>query len=298
MGCRIPASRARERTGVLGAGRGAAGMPPEVRKPQRAPTCTAARSELRARLGRAGAPGRRGAGLGGRGAHHAELAALFRGGGPGGIPSAGLPPRLHPAEDTAGPAAAAATGTAARGAAAAAEEVSARGSRFLLPGWASAGEARGGQKPGSPNSVSRDLRGGRSAPSLPTAPCDSARAARPGQASHTRVTAAAVRVLRGLPPLPASPLRDGPSSARGAGRWGKGASGRRPSQPRRRVLARRPPGLRGRGAPRVMKALAAGCAVARRVLGSLFIAGGAARRSRPAALSAGGTARPLFVPSR
>lgn len=38
-------------------------------------------------------------------------------------------------------------------------------------------------------------------------------------------------------------------------------------------------GLQGRGAPRVIKALAAGCTVAHPVLGGLFIAGGGARRS-------------------
>lgn len=121
----------------------------------------------------------------------------------------------------------------AAAAAAAKEEVSARGSRFLLPGWASAGEARGGQKPGSPNSVPRDLRGGRAAPSLPSAPCDSAQAARPGQASHMRVTAAAVRVRRGLPPLPASPLPDGPSSGfrPGGGRRGRRGPGASPASP-------------------------------------------------------------------
>lgn len=56
--------------------------------------------------------------------------------------------------------------------------------------------------------------------------------------------------------------------------------------------------LGGLGGPHVMKALAARCAVAHPVLGSLFIAGGAARRSGPAALSAGGTASRLFAPLR
>lgn len=283
-------------------------MPRAVRETQKAPTCAAARSEPGAPPGRAGARGRLGAGLRGRGAHRAGPAALFPRGGPAGVPSARLPPLLHRAEDPAGPAAAAATGTVARGLRRRRRQrrrQRRRRGRCLRaarvsssPGWASEGEARGGQKPGSPNSVPRDLRGVRGAPSLPSAPCDSSRAARPGQASPTRATAAAVRVRRGLPPLRASPPRDGPSSARQSGGWGAGVSGRRPSQPRRRVLARRPPGLRGLGAPRVMKALAAGCAVAHPVLGSLFIAGGAARRSRPAALSAGGTASPPFAAPR
>lgn len=141
-------------------------------KPEKAPTCAAGRSERGARPGRAGARGQLGDGLGRRGAHRApwRRASSRRGLGRG--PSARLPPLLHPAEDTTGPAAAAAaTGTVA--AEEEEEEVSARDSRFLLPGWASAGEARGGQDRGSPVSVPRDLRGPRGAlHPHHTAPCD------------------------------------------------------------------------------------------------------------------------------
>lgn len=119
-------------------------------------------------------------------------------------------------------------------------------------------------------------------PPLPTAPCDFAPAAQPGQASHTRATAAAVRVSRGLPPLPASPLPGGPSSARPGGsspRLGEEVRGTAPSSPSAGSWPAVRLGLRGRGAPRVIKALAVGCAVARPVLGGLFIAGGTACRS-------------------
>lgn len=165
-------------------------------------------------------------------------------------------------------------------AAAAEEEVSARDSRFLLPGRASAGEARGGLNPGSPNSVPRDLRGGRDAPSSPTAPCDSARAAWPRRASHSRATAAAVQSTAvslpslSLPsravhpqPAPGQPA-SAPRGCRGAAAPSPGA-GSWPDEY---------PGLRGRGTPRLLRP-------SRRdvrsnpVLSSLFIAGGTASRA-------------------
>lgn len=127
-------------------------------------------------------------------------------------------------------------------AAAAAEEVSARGSRFLLPGRASAGEARGGLNPGSPNSVPRDLRGGRDAPSLPTAPCDSARAAWPRRASHSPATAAAVRSTAvSLPSLSLPSRAVHPQPAPGQPASAPRGVRAPPHQPQSRVLARRIP---------------------------------------------------------
>ena len=122
------------------------------------------------------------------------------------------------------------------------EEVSARGSRFLLPGRASAGEARGGLNPGSPNSVPRDLRGGRDAPSLPTAPCDSARAAWPRRASHSPATAAAVRSTAvSLPSLSLPSRAVHPQPAPGQPASAPRGVGAPPHQPQSRVLARRIP---------------------------------------------------------
>lgn len=159
--------------------------------------------------------------------------------------------------------------------------MSARGSGFLLPAWASALEARGRQEPGSPYSVPGELGGGLGVLLLPTAPCDCARAARPGRASHTRATAAALRVRRGLPPLLATPRPQarGPSSASVCG-GNRGEVLGPPPHPDPCAGSGHSVSLgsRGRGAPRVMQALVAGCAVAHPVLGCLFIAGGTARR--------------------
>lgn len=183
-------------------------------------------------------------------------------------PSARLPP-LHRAGDPAGPAsaAAAATGTAAAAAEAEQEEeeeeeVSARGSRFLLPGWASAGEARGGQERGSPDSVPGGLRGGRGAP-LHAAPCDR----RSGTAGTGEPHADDSCCSAGPPRPPAPPrLRSSggaSSAARGLQPWpGGGCRGAVPAQG---------PGLRfawgpGTRSPRVIEALVAGCAAAHAVL--------------------------------
>lgn len=190
-------------------------------KPEKAPTCAAARSERGARPGRAGARGQRGDGLGGRGGHRAPWRRASSRRGPGGGPEARLPPLLHPAEVTAGPAAAAATGTVA---AKEEEEVSARDSRFLLPGWASAGEARGGQDRGSPDSVPRDLRGPRGAPRPHhTAPCDR----RSGTAGTGESHASDSCCSAGLP-LPPCPRRLAPSRRPSSARPGAGV-GARPS---------------------------------------------------------------------
>lgn len=119
-----------------------------------------ARLELRSELGRAGAPGHPEDGLGGRGVHGPQLVALLPpyAAGVGTAPQSVLLLRV---EETAGPRWLAATGTAVWPAAATAaeeeEEVSARAARlrFLLPGWASAGEAGAGE-----GGSSRDLPSG------------------------------------------------------------------------------------------------------------------------------------------
>lgn len=140
--------------------------------------------------------------------------------------------------------------------------MSARGSRFLLPGWASAGEARGGRRRGSPDLVLGDLRRGRGALSLPTMPCDCPRGTAGADESHAGNSCCSAGPPRPPSPLCLSPLPGGPSSARPvapAPERGRGVS-RAPSQ--RRVLARRTPGAPGRGAAREIKALVAGCAAA------------------------------------
>lgn len=159
-------------------------------KPKQQPTCAAARSERGARRGRAGAPGQPGDGLGEREVHRACGLRASHSRGSGGGPSPRLPPLLHPAGETAGPTAASAA--TATGTVAAAtqeeeeEEVSARGSRFLLLGWASAEGARGGRQRGCPDSVPGELRGGRGALSTlpPTTPCDCPRGTAGTDESH------------------------------------------------------------------------------------------------------------------
>lgn len=121
------------------------------------PTSEVARSELRSELGRAGAPGHPEDGLGGRGVHGPQLAALLppHAAGVGTTPQSLLLLRV---EETAGPRWLAATGTAVWPAAATAaeeeEEVSARGLlAFPPPGLGERGGSRGGgggQQPGSP----------------------------------------------------------------------------------------------------------------------------------------------------
>ena len=116
---------------------------------EKAPTCAVARSLRGVGRGRAGARGQLGAGLGVRDVHRARGCGLPAAGSREGDPR--LLPLLLQAEDTRDPTAvAAATGTAEAVVVAEAEaeeeEVSARSSRFLLPGRASAGEARGGQE--------------------------------------------------------------------------------------------------------------------------------------------------------
>lgn len=113
--------------------------------------------------------------------------------------------------------------------------MSARGSRFLLPGWASAGEARGGRQRGCPDLVLGDLRGGRSALSLPTMPCDCPRGTAGADESHAGNSCCSAGPPRPPSPLCLSPLPGGPSSARPVapaperGREWRGYPGRHPS---------------------------------------------------------------------
>lgn len=114
----------------------------------RAASSEVARSELRAELGRAGAPGHPKDGLGGWGVHGSQLIALLRphAAGVGTAPQSLLLLRV---EETAGPGWLAATGSALWPAAATAaeeeEEVSARRSlAFPPPGLGELGGSRGG----------------------------------------------------------------------------------------------------------------------------------------------------------
>lgn len=155
----------------------------------------------------------------------------------------------------------------------------ARGSRFLLPGWASVGEARGGQQPGSPDLVPRDLRRERAVPPPYPLRHVTARVTAGTGESHAGDSCCSAG-----PPRPPSP--PGRSLSRRSllgppGGWGVqpglvGGSGEGSGAPsQRRVLEHR-----ARGAPRVIQALVLGCAVAHPVLGGLFIAGGRACGAR------------------
>lgn len=125
------------------------------------PTSVVARSELGADLGRSGAPGHPEDGLGGRGVHGPQLAALLR---PHAV-GVGTAPQyllLLRVEETAGTRWLAATGSAVWPAAATAvaeeeEEVSARGSLAFPP--LGLGE-RGGRRGGGGGDSSRDLPSG------------------------------------------------------------------------------------------------------------------------------------------
>lgn len=169
---------------------------------------SAARSQRGVGPGRAGARGQLGAGLGGRDFHRGPGLRAGSRRKPGGEPWARLPPLLRPAEDTRDPAAAAAAATGTAAAAAeeeVEEEVSARGSRFLLAGWASAGEARGGQDwgisrfgpPGPPRGTRRPLS------PLHRVTAGAAAGTGESQAAHSCCTAG--------PPRPRSPARFTPS---------------------------------------------------------------------------------------
>lgn len=104
---------------------------------------------------------------------------------------------------------------------------------------------------------------------------------RDGQVTHGQQLLQWGSVAASLPslslPSPAVHPQPAPSaSSRGPG---DGVPGAAPTQPQSRVLAAERLGLRGRGAPRVVKALEEGCTVAHPVFGGLLIAGGTARRA-------------------
>lgn len=175
--------------------------------------------------------------------------------------------------------------------------MSARGSRFLLPAWASAREARRGQEPGSPHSVPGELRGGLGVLLLPTAPCDCARAPRPGRASHTRATAAALRVRRGLPPLfatPRAPKPAGHPQPVSVEEMGGGTRAAAPSSPLRRIWAQRFPGETGaRGPARDAGPRGGMCSRTPCPWRPIYSRWHCPPLARPEWLSAGGTACPL-----
>lgn len=113
-------------------------------KPEKAPTCAAARSERGAEPGLAGALGQPGDGLAVRGVHREGWLRASSRRRPGGAPPltpASSPPRR-------GNSGSRGSGRSNRHGGAAEEEaeeeeVFARGSRFLLPGWASVGGGEG-----------------------------------------------------------------------------------------------------------------------------------------------------------
>lgn len=175
--------------------------------------------------------------------------------------------------------------------------MSARGSRFLLPGWASAGEARGGQKPGSPYSVPWEPRGGRGAPPPPS---PLRRVTLPGpHVPDGRVTSEQQLLQCGSAAafIPSRTLSSRPFSTRPGGlRAREGCSSQRPILPQRRILAQRTPGKPGsRALARDSSPRGGMCGRTLCPRRSIYSRWHCPSLVQPERLSAGGTARPLSV---